>query len=48
MKKKLLFQTPSAGRWVLQRPVAFRVSDAFVKFQTPSAVRWVLQLPGPH
>ncbi len=38
-----MFQTPSAGRWVLQLSLAFIGTLAVVLFQTPSAGRWVLQ-----
>ena len=45
------FQTPSAGRWVLQRASCVqRLRRLRRAFQTPSAGRWVLQLrdsPGP-
>ncbi len=37
------FQTPSAGRWVLQRKTAEFVVRHETVFQTPSAGRWVLQ-----
>ncbi len=37
------FQTPSAGRWVLQLPAVVIVSAEEQAFQTPSAGRWVLQ-----
>ncbi len=37
------FQTPSAGRWVLQRPSTATSLPSLRKFQTPSAGRWVLQ-----
>ena len=37
------FQTPSAGRWVLQLQTFVRLIVGFVTFQTPSAGRWVLQ-----
>ena len=36
------FQTPSAGRWVLQ-PIICEVNNLLTEFQTPSAGRWVLQ-----
>ncbi len=39
-----MFQTPSAGRWVLQPSLPTRRSTACPWFQTPSAGRWVLQL----
>ncbi len=38
-----LFQTPSAGRWVLQPCGNKHVAASFEEFQTPSAGRWVLQ-----
>ncbi len=37
------FQTPSAGRWVLQLNALAEVAPHAGKFQTPSAGRWVLQ-----
>ncbi len=40
---RLLFQTPSAGRWVLQHALERRRLQSFCQFQTPSAGRWVLQ-----
>ncbi len=39
-----VFQTPSAGRWVLQLEAMRLLDAATIKFQTPSAGRWVLQL----
>ncbi len=39
-----LFQTPSAGRWVLQRNLFLGHDSNCAVFQTPSAGRWVLQL----
>ncbi len=38
------FQTPSAGRWVLQHRPRGGAHPARGRFQTPSAGRWVLQL----
>ncbi len=38
-----MFQTPSAGRWVLQPAVKVEVAQRKAEFQTPSAGRWVLQ-----
>ncbi len=43
--KKRTFQTPSAGRWVLQLIELATVAILAAKFQTPSAGRWVLQRP---
>ncbi len=41
----LTFQTPSAGRWVLQlEQFVLVIAEKMGKFQTPSAGRWVLQL----
>ncbi len=37
------FQTPSAGRWVLQQVRLRGADDRVLQFQTPSAGRWVLQ-----
>ncbi len=37
------FQTPSAGRWVLQQFYAVKRGQNVWEFQTPSAGRWVLQ-----
>ncbi len=37
------FQTPSAGRWVLQLDRRYQAFTGQVVFQTPSAGRWVLQ-----
>ncbi len=37
------FQTPSAGRWVLQRCQELAPAASDRQFQTPSAGRWVLQ-----
>ncbi len=43
-----MFQTPSAGRWVLQREISAKAAaEADAKFQTPSAGRWVLQRGDP-
>ncbi len=39
----LEFQTPSAGRWVLQQFFHGNQFSWMDKFQTPSAGRWVLQ-----
>ncbi len=39
-----MFQTPSAGRWVLQHQKAWALNMLIGEFQTPSAGRWVLQL----
>ncbi len=45
VKAKTSFQTPSAGRWVLQQLVVLRApASPKCWFQTPSAGRWVLQL----
>ncbi len=41
--RELAFQTPSAGRWVLQQLAFWSSSSAWLTFQTPSAGRWVLQ-----
>ncbi len=38
------FQTPSAGRWVLQQDRKKSAERDACRFQTPSAGRWVLQL----
>ncbi len=38
-----MFQTPSAGRWVLQHNMTDNRMNYGVWFQTPSAGRWVLQ-----
>ena len=37
------FQTPSAGRWVLQHALRLPTIHSRIQFQTPSAGRWVLQ-----
>ncbi len=42
---RLEFQTPSAGRWVLQLKAIVSLPTYSQEFQTPSAGRWVLQQP---
>ena len=46
--KETVFQTPSAGRWVLQRRRIHVTTKATSTFQTPSAGRWVLQRRSHH
>ncbi len=46
--KNSAFQTPSAGRWVLQLGAAVSAEALAATFQTPSAGRWVLQPPHPR
>ncbi len=43
-----LFQTPSAGRWVLQPLFQIELIVLLTEFQTPSAGRWVLQRTPQH
>ncbi len=43
-----MFQTPSAGRWVLQLKNIGNLISLYSAFQTPSAGRWVLQQKAWH
>ncbi len=43
IKGQMKFQTPSAGRWVLQPAASLWCRRRRPTFQTPSAGRWVLQ-----